>query len=435
MATDIVMPKLSDTMIEGRFGTWKKGIGDLVQRGEVIAEIETDKAVMDLEAFSSGVLLEQRVHPGETVAVGTVIARIGLPEESVDADGREAQTATPMERGEIGPERIRDTEELAGTAALMEDSTGPTAARGTQHEQAAPVVRRKAREMGIDLSQLQGTGPGGRILLEDLERFTGVSLATECVPQPEPPPAQPPPAEPTESPGAGHIRRGEPPTLTYPPLSRMRVAIARSVEKSWREIPHFTVSADIAMDAAMEVRRELKADGTSISVNDMVIKAVALALSRFPGMNATFAGDRIARHSDVNIGIAVSLPEGLLVPVLRGCEELSLKEIAARTHPLIQRARSGQLSEAELSGGTFSISNLGMYGITSFTAVIHPSQGGILAVGSVRETVVARNGQPAIGRTMNITLSADHRLVDGAYAAEFLAEIRRTLEMPVRLLI
>jgi pyruvate dehydrogenase E2 component (dihydrolipoamide acetyltransferase) len=325
------------------------------------------------------------------------------------------------------------TEELPATALQVTEPGVATATTSSHDEQAAPIVRRKARELGIDLSLVQGSGPGGRILPEDLERFAGVSMTPEVASHKEPDePLTPQQEEPTTT---GQLRKGEPPANTELPLSRMRAAIARSVEKAWQEIPHFTVSVDLSMDAAMEVRRELKLGGTAVSVNDMVIKGAALALRAFPMVNASFAGDRIVMHNAINIGIAVSLPEGLLVPVLRGCEELSLKEISVRSRALIQRARNSQMSEAELSGGTFSISNLGMYGITSFSAVIHPSQGAILAVGAVRQTVVVNNGQPAIGQAMNLTLSADHRLIDGSYAAKFLSELRHNLEMPVRLLV
>lgn len=430
MAVDITMPKLSDTMTEGTFGTWKKGIGDRVQRGDVIAEVETDKAVMDLEAFSSGILIEQRVHAGEVVPVGAVIGRIGLPEEATVSGETAAPPLSPIEREGVGPERIMATEEVAPHPAIHPEQAGEQTARS--EGQAAPVVRRRAREMGIDLSLVSGSGPGGRILLEDLERFTGVSI--EPVPGPAAEAATPVPAS-TESVEAARVTASAPPLTGEQPLSRMRAAIARSVDKAWREIPHFSVSVEVDMEAAREVRRELKGSGTPVSINDMVIKAAALALKEFPLVNAAFGGDRIVMHGEINIGIAVSLEEGLLVPVLRGCEHMALAEIAANSDRLIRRARSGQLSETELSGGTFSISNLGMYGVSSFTAIIHPSQGAILAVGAVRDAATAKNGQPAVVPTMNLTLSADHRLLDGAYTARFLKELKHTLENPVRLLI
>ncbi len=426
MATDIVMPKLSDTMTEGRLGAWRKSVGEAIQRGDVIAEVETDKAVMDLEAFASGVLLEQRVAAGAMVPVGTVIGLIGAPDELV-AEKTPPAPQPPVAQVGVGPERV--IEEPAPSF--------PGEAPVEQHgEQAAPVVRRKAREMGIDLALVEGSGPGGRVLLEDLERFSGVSLATA------PPPEEPAPvtavaaAEPVEAgEPAGQLFRGAPQTSSEVPFTRMRAAIARTVEQSWRTIPHFYVTMDVSMDAAVEVRRELKLSGTPVSVNDIVLKATALALQKFPRMNATFGGDRILVSEEINIGVAVSLPDGLLVPVLRGCQGLSLKEIAARSRPLFERARGGRLSEAELAGGTFSVSNLGIFGVDAFAAVIMPPQTAILAVGGVLDTVVARHGQAVVGKVMRLTVSADHRALDGAYVAGFLRELKNHLETPVKLLV
>jgi pyruvate dehydrogenase E2 component (dihydrolipoamide acetyltransferase) len=214
----------------------------------------------------------------------------------------------------------------------------------------------------------------------------------------------------------------------------MRAAIARTVTESWQTIPHFSVTVDVTMDAAEEIRRELKQSGTALSVNDFVLKAAALALRKYPRANSSFSNNQFIAHEAVNIGSAVSLPDGLLVPVIRGCDTLSLREIAAESRRLVTAARDGRLSEAEMTGGTFSISNLGRYGITSFTAVILPPQAAILAVGAVREAVVPRKGMPFLAQVMTLTLSADHRLLDGAYAAEFLNQIRTLLETPVLLL-
>jgi pyruvate dehydrogenase E2 component (dihydrolipoamide acetyltransferase) len=449
MATDITMPKLSDTMTEGKLGAWKKSVGDPVQRGDVIAEVETDKAVMDLEAFASGVLLEQRVKAGELVPVGTVIGSIGAPGEQPSATGPAAApvpeaapsaaqpgngpelvkggdeplTEPPRPDAQIGdvPERVLNEGESPGVSI-----TAPPV--HPHEEQAAPVVRRRARELGIDLAMVEGSGPGGRILLQDLERFAGVSLASgeEPAAAAEPPAEAPPPTV---------SAAGAPAATGSQPLSRMRAAIARTVSQSWQTIPHFFVTMEIAMDAAMEVRRELKESGTAVSVNDLVIKGAAMAIGRYPLVHTTLAGDRLVTPGEINIGVAVSLPDGLLIPVIRGCERLSLKEIAGRSRLLAERARSGKLGETELTGGTFTISNLGMYGVTEFTAVIHPGQAAILAVGAVRETMTVRDGQPALGKTLRVTLSCDHRLLDGAYAARFLGELKLALENPVKLLL
>ena len=222
---------------------------------------------------------------------------------------------------------------------------------------------------------------------------------------------------------------------TVKPLSRMRAAIARTVSEAWRSIPHFTVTLVIDMGEAENVQRELKGAGTLVSLNDIIIKGSAMALEKFPMANASFGGEGIVSHSEVNIGFAVSLDDGLLVPVIRGCQRLSLKEIGACSRELVERARQGAISEAEISGGTFSVSNLGMYGVEEFTAIIQPPQGAILAVGGIRDEPVARGGQVVIARTMRATLSADHRLIDGAYAARFMAEMKHVLENPVVMLV
>jgi pyruvate dehydrogenase E2 component (dihydrolipoamide acetyltransferase) len=253
--------------------------------------------------------------------------------------------------------------------------------------------------------------------LQDLERQQAAAAATASHAAPAAPGGKAPAAEETI------------------PLSRLRSAIAKTVAESWRTIPHFSVSADLIMDEAEAVRRQLKGGGIEVSLNDLIVKGVALALGKFPRLNASFAAEAIKLHGEINIGIAVGVPDGVLVPVIPSCQRLPLQEIAAASHRLVDRARSGALSEQEMSGGTFSVSNLGMYGVSQFSAVIYPSQAGVLAVGAVSDAVVVRGGVPACARLMKLTLSADHRIVDGAYAAEFLAELKDTLENPVRLLI
>jgi pyruvate dehydrogenase E2 component (dihydrolipoamide acetyltransferase) len=265
------------------------------------------------------------------------------------------------------------------------------------------------------------------VLLEDLERYRKGAVS-----------AEPEPVSPGELVGGAENRvlpvSPAPVSGESQSLSPMRAAIARTVAESWQTIPHFSVTVDVTMDAAEEIRRELKQSGTALSVNDFIIKATALALRKYPRANSSFRKDQIITHEAVNIGSAVSLPDGLLVPVIRECDTLPLQEIAAESRRLVAAARNGRLSEAEMTGGTFSISNLGRYGITSFTAVIFPPQAAILAVGAVREAVVPRKGMPYLAQVMTLTISADHRLLDGAYAAEFLNQIRTLLETPVLLL-
>lgn len=415
---DIIMPKLSDTMTEGRFGAWKKSVGDRIERGEVIAEVETDKAVMELEAYTSGILREIRVKAGEVVTVGSVIGVI-------DANGEETEThltAPPPE------------ETAVSVPPSPADSAGrlpepPPVTHTTEHHEgrAAPAVRRHAHDLGIDLTRIQGSGPGGRVLMKDLDR-AGVGRVMAA---PEAGTTISVSEEPESLPSEVSSPLGSEGGL---PLSRMRAAIARTVTDSWQHIPHFSVTVEVAMEAAVEVRRELKQAGIHLSLNDLIIKAAALALKKHPRVNSSFDGDRITTHDAINIGVAVALTDGLLVPVVRGCDLLQLLEIAAESRRLVAAARSGTLSEYELTGGTFTVSNLGPYNVTQFSAVILPPQSAILAAGSVRDVVVPRNGTAVIAPVMNLTLSADHRVLDGASAAGFMAQIRQFLENPVLLL-
>ena len=428
MATEITMPKLSDTMTEGRLVAWKKSLGDRVERGDIIAEVETDKATMELEAFADGVLTEIRVKPGEMVPVGTVIGMVGGGEEQHAAAAApsseaapvpenwqpppELPPAEPMAAGDV-PERLLEVPPAAGS------SPAPLPQTADNGEKASPLVRRLAREKGIYLREVKGSGPEGRILLEDLEGFLGKQVEVKVKVEEEAPKPEP-------SISAAGVAQ---------PLSRMRAAIARTVAEAWRTIPHFTVTVAIDMGEAEEVRREFKEAGSPISINDLIVKASSLALAKFPLANASYTADGIIFHDGINIGIAVSLDDGLLVPVIQGCQGLSLKEIATRSKELAERARGGRISERELSGGTFTISNLGMYGVEEFMAVIHPPQGAILAVGAILDEVMVRDGQVTAGRRMRITLSADHRLLDGAYGAKFLQELKRILENPMAMLV
>ncbi len=419
MATEITMPKLSDTMTEGRLVSWKKNVGERVERGDIIAEVETDKANIELEAFSSGVLLEIRVKPGDLAPVGTVIAIIGAEGEKVAAPAaaklaeEKAPEAQPAAKAATKPASALEPEK---PQPLKEQ---PVAREGVGEEKASPMVRRLAREMGIDLKEVKGGGPDGRVRKEDLERHkkqVKVEVKDE---------RETMQAEPTVQP-VGAVPQ---------PLSRMRAAIARTVTTSWQTIPHFTVTVAIDMGEAEKVTRGMKKAGTRVSLNDLLIKAVALTLQKYPQLNASYSADGIVVNPAINIGIAVSLDEGLLVPVLRGCEALSLVEIASQSRELISRARSGTISETEISGGTFSISNLGMFGVDQFMAVILPPQGAILAVGGVNDQPVVQKGEVVPARIMKATISADHRLIDGAMAARFMGELQKVLENPVAMLV
>jgi pyruvate dehydrogenase E2 component (dihydrolipoamide acetyltransferase) len=425
MASDVTMPKLSDTMSEGRLIAWKKGVGEAVKRGEIIAEVETDKAIMELEAFSDGVLLKTMVTAGQMVPVGTVIALIGTAAEltTLPQDSPEVAVPPVWQPPATAPPQVAESREIPERVMTLpvEEVRHEPSHGGI--EKASPLVRRLAREHAVDLAEVTGSGPGGRILEEDLQQYL-IRRSGVAVPL-----------------GSGEPRSEEPgPRMAEVsgkshPLSRMRAAIARTVAESWQTIPHFAVTVEVDMAAAEEVRRELKTAGTPVSMNDLVVKACAMALVKHPGINASFLADGILQHEQVNIGIAVALEEGLVVPVLKGCQALSLKEIGNQSRTLAERARAGRITEQEITGGTFSVSNLGMYGVDEFFAVIMPPQGAILAVGAVSDRPVIKEGSLAVGRCMRITLSADHRLIDGATAARFLQEVQRVLETPVLMLV
>jgi len=417
------MPKLSDTMTEGRLISWKKSVGEKVERGDILAEVETDKANMELEAFTSGVLLETRVKPGEMAPVGTVIAIVGEAGESAPTPQKE-EVMPPPEPEKEQPEPVSERKVKEALPEPETTAGEPAAGAPVETEKASPMVRRLARERGIDLKQVTGSGPDGRILQEDLEKQVKVEEESPVKVEVQVDGKAP------ESAASSSAAEGK-----ALPLSRMRAAIARTVSRAWAEIPHFSVTVAIDMGEAEEVRRELKESGTPLTINDLIVRAVALSLRKFAQVNNSFAGDRITVNEEINIGLAVSLEEGLVVPVIKGCGGLSLKEIGERTRELVGRAKEGKISEADISGGTFTISNLGMFGVEEFIAVIQPPQGAILAVGSIMDEAVVKNGAINAGRIMRVTLSADHRLIDGAYAAQFLRELKRVLENPVTMLV
>jgi len=432
MATEITMPKLSDTMTEGSFIGWRKNVGERVERGEVVAEVETDKAVMELEAFASGVLLKTMVQGGENVPVGAVLGLIGEPGEAAaeaEASPQAAAAASAPAAAEPAappaPAVPPEPATPAPTAAApppppqpAEPVPTPPGQEGDDRGKASPLVRRMAREMGIDLSQVRGSGPDGRILQEDL----GVA----------PPPAGTPEPQAAPVPAAGAASAG--PQEAAPPAARpsaMRQAIAATVTRSWQEIPYFTATVEVGMEACREVVSELKGSDGQVGYHALLIKACGVVL---PGFPLLMGGRNDAAGGQVNISFAVALPDGLLMPVVRDCSRLAAVEIEREAARLADRARSGRLTADEMSGGSFSISNLGMYGVDEFDALIMPGQVAVLAVGAAAERPAVRNGQLAVAPTMRVTLSSDHRVVDGAYAARFLAELRRVLEHPVPLL-
>jgi len=538
---DITMPKLSDTMEEGKILRWLKKPGEAVDVGEVLVEVETDKADMEIEAEHGGVLREIRLQEGDSGAVGDVIAVVddgsgpaaeaAKPEEGSEEAPREAdaggseeaaepappqedasasepvseaapreeearaseedappqkegrgseksaeEDAPPEEEGrgseksakedeEAAPpqKEERGSEKSAEAAPREEETSEPEAEKKTAPApskptpspggiKVSPLARTRAAELGIDPTTLVGSGPAGRVTRKDVEEAHAARDSAAATPsdpaaatsESAPAAGQPgsgtvtvrPPSARPASPSSG--AKGASPGAQRIPLTGMRAAIARRMTESKREAPHFYVTTVVDMDAAVQMRAGLKEAGglaASVNYNHLILKACADALRAIPEMNARFAGDAIEILPDVNLGMATAVPEGLIVPVIHHADRASVFEIATRARALAEKAKQRSFSGDDLSGATFSVSNLGMYDVESFVAVINPPQAGILAVGSVGQRAVVRDGEIVVGHTVNLTISCDHRAVDGARAAEFLAEVRARLENPVRLFV
>lgn len=414
---NVTMPKLGFDMQEGTLVRWLKQPGDKIERGEPIAEIETDKAVIEVEAFESGVLVKLLVEEGTTVPVGEPIAIMDTGDGgAAEEPAAEAQPAA--EAPAAAEPAKQEAPAPAQAPAPAPTAAQPAAAAPTTdgRVKASPLARRLAAEHGVDLRTVAGTGPGGRIVKAD------VLQAAQQAPAPA---AAPVPAVPT-------------PEDKIIPMSRMRQTIARRLVESKQQAPHFYVTMAIEMDKAMELRANLNAIGDGevrVSVNDMVIKATAIALQKHPGLNVTFDGEAIHVHGAVHMAMAVALDEGLITPVIRDAHAKSLLQIAQESRALAEAARAGGLRPDQYQGGTFTISNLGMFGVEEFSAIINPPQGAILAVSAVQEQPVVRDGELAVGRVMRVTVSADHRVTDGAQVAVFLQELKNVLENPLRLLV
>jgi pyruvate dehydrogenase E2 component (dihydrolipoamide acetyltransferase) len=441
MITKVLMPKLSDAMETGKVIKWLKKEGDPIKGGDVIAEIETDKANVEIEAFGSGVLRKIVVGEGGQVPVGDMIGVIADPAEDIGAVAS-APSAPPSSAPAAPPAKAAEApapaplpamesyRSVPATSTVVPMSAVPVPAAGRDGRvKASPLARKIAAQSGVDLRLLQGTGPGGRIVRRDVE-----SAAATPRPAAAPAAVAAPPAP-------------SRPQFVIPPrtdaeyedraLSPMRAIIAKRMPLSKAPVPHFYVTSEVSMDRAWALRAELNGlEGQpKISVTDMVIRACALALLKNPGVNAQLQGDKLRIFRRAHIGIAVALDEGLITPVLRDCDVKPLAQIAMEARDLAERARGGKLRAQEFSGATFSISNLGMYDVEEFSAIINPPEGAILAVGSVVERPVVDNGQIRVGRRMKMTISCDHRAMDGAMGARFLQDVKRLLEEPLRLLV
>jgi pyruvate dehydrogenase E2 component (dihydrolipoamide acetyltransferase) len=429
---EIQMPKLSDTMTEGTLVAWKKKKGDKVSAGEVLAEIETDKATMEWESPEDGTLAEIYIEEGGKVNVGDKIAFIGSEGEEAPVEAEEKKTEeepkTPEKREEKPKEAKAEKkeEEKAAAAKVEKKPLGEIQKPAPKVEKveetrvkASPVARRVAAELGIDLSSVKGTGPEGRVTETDVRAAAKSRSAAQKVPAPP-------------------IKAGESARIN---LSGMRKIIAQRLVESLGPVPHFYLNIDIDAGPLMAAREELKsagegAEASKITVNDFVLKAAVQAAVKVPRANASFDGDAIVQYADVDLGIAVAIEDGLLTPVIRTAQEKSLREISEIVKDLAHRARNKRMKPEEFQGGTFTVSNLGGMGIDSFSAVINPPQGFILAIGRITKTPVIDNGdQIVVGHRMSITMSCDHRVIDGALGAAYLKELRHLLENPTLLLV
>lgn len=435
--SEITMPRLSDTMQEGTIARWLKKPGDEVKKGDILAEIETDKATMDLEAYEAGTLQQIMVQEGETVPIGQAVAVIGsgaavsqpaqpapAPAQPSTDGAKGAPAATPVESS---------TKAETGTQSKEPDITG----KGEREAiKASPLARRMAEEHGIDLSQIHGTGPGGRVVRDDIE---DVLEQRGAPPVPATPAATAEPAAPPQAAQVPTVPPSAPPTeAEIVKLSRVQLLIARRLAESKQTIPHFYVSSEVDMTDALALRQTFNAnvgeEDVKVTVNDLIVKACAQALEKFPEVNSMLKDDQLIKFKHINVGIAVDVPSGLVVPVIRETNLKGLRTIAREAKALIAKARSNKLAPVDLEGGTFSVSNLGMMDASTFIAVINPPQAAILAIASTRKQFVPVDGQPVIRDLMAMTLSADHRIIYGATVARFLQEVKRLLQNPYTLL-
>ncbi len=424
MAEVISMLALSPTMDEGTLVEWLKSEGDTVEEGEIIAEIETDKATMEMESFHDGTVLKLIASKGDALPVGAPLAVVGDDGEDIsdlladlesgDGDSTE-DGAESQESAEVEKEATETDEARRAEPATTTDDGGRL--------KASPLARRMAEEEAIDLSRVGGSGPNGRIIKRDIEAAIESGQAR---------------------PGAAARPLAEPAAAesTERPLSQMRKTIARRLVEVWETTPHFYLTMTIDMAQAMKTRKEINQQlaeseaGVKISVNDMIVKASGMALARYPKMNVSFQGDHVVEYGDVHVGVAVAIEDGLITPVVRNVDRKTLSQISSEIRELARRAKDKRLTPEEYTGSTFSVSNLGMYGIDHFSAIINPPEAAILACGAVKkEPVVGEDDQLTVGTTMKVTLSVDHRAADGAIGSEYLQELKRLLENPILLMI
>lgn len=421
MAEFIVMPKLGFDMREGVLVGWLKQVGDSIEKGEVVAEIESDKATLELEAQVAGILLQTLEEAGAVVPIGANLAIVGAEGEDVSG----LVSAEPKAAAETKAEPTAVAEAAApAAAAATAAAAAPSASVGDEFPggvKASPVARRLAAGQNVDLRQIKGSGPDGRIRKRDVEAY--LQAAPVAVPAAPPVPTTP-------------VSVG--PETTELPLTRLRQAIARRMVESKTTVPHFYVTTEVDMQAALDLRKQINAllpDDGKITVNDMIVKAAGLALRDFPNLNASFNGPTLVRHNRINVGSAVAVEGGLLTVVQKNTDATPLTQVAADNKVMIARARSGKISPDDVTGGTFTVSNLGGYDVDHFIAIINPPEAAILAIGTARQVPVVVDGQLAVGFRMKVTLSADHRVSDGVEAAQYLQRFKAIMEAPLQLLL
>ena len=417
MAIVINMPRLSDTMTEGVVAKWHKSVGDKVSEGDLLAEIETDKATMEFEAFpgQEGILLYIGTGEGEMSPVDTVLAILGEEGEDIESlKGGSAPIEEPVKEEVPAPTPVEEAPAPAAPAASVASPTpaAPIVAPSDGSVKASPLARKLASERGIDLNMLQGSGDHGRIIKRDVDSFN-------------------PAFHTSAQPGVNAVPAGVE-NFTDTPVSQMRKVIAKRLSESKFSAPHFYITMDINMDRAIDARKALNANGdTKISFNDLVIKSCAIALKKHPAINSAWMGDSIRQSDHVHIGVAVAVEDGLLVPVLRHADLMPLSHISASVKDLAGKAKDKKLQPADWEGNTFTISNLGMFGIEEFTAIVNPPDAAILAVGGIKQVPVVKDGAVVPGNVMKVTLSCDHRVIDGASGAAFLQTVKGFLENPI----
>ena len=414
----ITMPRLSDTMSEGKVAKWHKKVGDIIKEGDILAEIETDKAVQDFEAEVNGTLLYIGTEEGEASPVDEVLAIIGPEGTDVSGltSGGGAKASTPKK--EVSAEKADSPKE--------EESTKPVSASNSGRIAVSPLAKKMAEDKGIDLNDLTGSGENGRIVKKDIEGFTPSTAEVAAAESKSAATASPAPA-------AMNFVQGED---SETPNSQVRNIIAKRLAESKFTAPHYYLIVEINMDKAIQARKEINSlPDTKISFNDMIIKATAMALRKHPQVNSTWKADKIIHHGNINVGVAVAIPDGLVVPVLKNTDQMNYTQISASVKDMAGRAKSKGLKANEMEGSTFSVSNLGMFGIETFTSIINQPNSAILSVGAIVEKPIVRDGQIVVGNVMKLSLACDHRVVDGATGAQFLQTLKTYLEQPLTLLL